>query len=111
MQNWEDVGIKTELATGQLVEFNTYNEMKENDDEALETFFGAWSVGTDPDPSYLWSSKAEFNFGRWVNEESDALLEDGLVRLHLMMIIVKMYTSNGRNYSMRNCRDFLYGKT
>lgn len=78
MQNWEDVGIKTELATGQLIEFNTYNEMKDNDDEALETFFGAWSVGTDPDPTGLWGSKEEYNFGRWVNEESDALLADGL---------------------------------
>jgi peptide/nickel transport system substrate-binding protein len=78
MQYWEDVGIKTELATGQLVEFNTYNEMKDNDDEKLETFFGAWSVGTDPDPSGLWGSKEKFNFGRWVNEESDKLLADGL---------------------------------
>src|SRR5699024_602631 len=27
IQNWEDVGIQTELATGELVEFNTFNEM------------------------------------------------------------------------------------
>ncbi|MBO1002848.1 oligopeptide ABC transporter substrate-binding protein [Pseudogracilibacillus auburnensis] len=78
MQNWEDVGIKTELATGQLIEFNTYNDMKDNDDEVLETFFGSWLVGTDPDPTGLWGSKEEYNFGRWVNEESDALLADGL---------------------------------
>lgn len=78
MQGWKDVGINTELTTGQLIEFNTYNEMKENDDEGLEAFFGAWSVGTDPDPSGLWHSTAEFNHGRWLNEESDALLEDGL---------------------------------
>lgn len=78
MQNWEDVGIKTELATGQLVEFNTYNEMKDNDDENLEVFFGAWSVGSDPDPSGLWHSTSEWNYGRWVNEESDKLLEEGL---------------------------------
>src|SRR5699024_8907082 len=36
MQNWEDVGIKTELSTGQLIEFNTYNDMKDNDDENIE---------------------------------------------------------------------------
>lgn len=78
IQNWEDVGVKTELATGQLIEFNTYNEMKDNDDEALETFFGSWSVGTDPDPSGLWRSTAEWNHGRWVNEESDELLDEGL---------------------------------
>ena len=78
IQNWEDVGIQTELATGELVEFNTFNEMKDNDDEELETFFGAWSVGSDPDPSGLWRSTAEWNYGRWVNEESDELLDDGL---------------------------------
>lgn len=78
MQNWEDIGIKSELATGELVEFNTFNEMKDNDDEELETFFGAWSVDSDPDPSGLWHSTADWNHGRWVNEESDELLEDGL---------------------------------
>lgn len=78
MQNWKDVGLNTELAGGQLIEFNTYNEMKENDDLELEVFFGSWSTGTDPDPSGLWHSTAEYNHGRWVNEESDALLEDGL---------------------------------
>ncbi|WP_029268699.1 oligopeptide ABC transporter substrate-binding protein [Virgibacillus alimentarius] len=78
MQNWEDVGLKTELATGQLIEFNTYNEMKENDDKNIEVFFGAWVVGSDPDPSGLWHSTAEWNYGRWVNEESDKLLEEGL---------------------------------
>lgn len=77
MQNWEDVGLKTELATGQLIEFNTYNEMKDNDDENIEVFFGSWSVGSDPDPSGLWHSTAEWNYGRWVNEESDQLLDDG----------------------------------
>src|SRR5699024_5510881 len=46
--------------------------------EELETFFGAWSVGSDPDPSGLWRSTAEWNYGRWVSEESDELLDDGL---------------------------------
>lgn len=78
IQNWEDVGLEVELATGQLIEFNQYNEMKENDDPNIEVFFGAWSTGADPDPSGLWASDAEFNFGRWVNEESDELLADAL---------------------------------
>src|SRR5699024_3951658 len=78
MQNWEDVGIKTELSTGQLIELNTYNEMKDNDDENIEVFFGAWTVGSDPDPSGLRHSTSEWNYGRWVNDESDSLLEDGL---------------------------------
>ncbi|MDR6225588.1 oligopeptide ABC transporter substrate-binding protein [Desmospora profundinema] len=78
IQNWKDVGLNAKLATGQLVEFNTYNEMKDNDDKELEVFFGAWVVGSDPDPSGLWASTAEWNFGRWVNEESDQLLKEAL---------------------------------
>ncbi|MEJ9312333.1 ABC transporter substrate-binding protein [Priestia megaterium] len=78
MQAWNDIGIKTKLATGSLVEFNLYNEMKDNDDKALEAFFGSWDTGSDPDPTGLWSSDAEWNYGRWVNKESDEMLKDGL---------------------------------
>ncbi|TYR79517.1 oligopeptide ABC transporter substrate-binding protein [Priestia megaterium] len=78
IQGWNDIGIKTELATGSLIEFNLYNEMKDNDDKVLEAFFGAWDTGADPDQTGLWGSHAEWNYGRWVNEESDALIKEGL---------------------------------
>ncbi|MFC0271991.1 oligopeptide ABC transporter substrate-binding protein [Metabacillus herbersteinensis] len=76
MQNWNDIGVKTELATGQLIEFNLYNEMKDNDDKALEAFFGSWSTGADPDPEALWGSHFEWNYGRYVDEEGDKLIAD-----------------------------------
>ena len=78
IQAWNDIGVKTELATGTLIEFNLYNEMKENDDAALEAFFGSWSTGSDPDPSGLWASNAEWNFGRWVDAENQRLIDEGL---------------------------------
>ncbi|MFS0864255.1 oligopeptide ABC transporter substrate-binding protein [Fredinandcohnia sp. 179-A 10B2 NHS] len=78
MQSWNDIGVKTELSTGGLVEFNLYNEMKANDDVELEAFFGSWGTGTDPDPSGLWANDAEWNYGRWVNEENQRLLDEGL---------------------------------
>lgn len=78
VQAWNDIGVKTELATGSLIEFNLYNEMKENDDELLEAFFGSWSMGADPDPSGLWGNNAEWNFGRWVDDENQKLLDEGL---------------------------------
>jgi len=40
IQSWNDIGVKTEQATGSLIEFNLYNDMKDNDDAALEAFFG-----------------------------------------------------------------------
>ncbi|MDF0728611.1 ABC transporter substrate-binding protein [Cytobacillus sp. S13-E01] len=78
IQSWNDIGVKTELATGSLVEFNLYNEMKDNDDEALEAFFGSWSTGSDPDPSGLWGNDSEWNYGRWVDAENQRLLDEGL---------------------------------
>ncbi|KOS69541.1 peptide ABC transporter substrate-binding protein [Lysinibacillus contaminans] len=78
IQAWNDIGVKTELATGTLIEFNLYNEMKNNDDAVLEAFFGSWSTGADPDPSGLWANNAEWNFGRWVDAENQKLLDEGL---------------------------------
>ncbi|RFB18242.1 oligopeptide ABC transporter substrate-binding protein [Bacillus sp. HNG] len=78
IQSWNDIGVKTELATGSLIEFNLYNEMKDNDDKELEAFFGSWGTGSDPDPSGLWANDAEWNYGRWVNEDSQRLLDEGL---------------------------------
>ncbi|MBE4909364.1 oligopeptide ABC transporter substrate-binding protein [Bacillus luteolus] len=78
IQSWNDIGVKTELATGSLVEFNLYNEMKDNDDAALEAFFGSWSTGADPDPTGLWGNDSEWNYGRWVDAENARLLAEGL---------------------------------
>jgi len=78
IQSWNDIGVKTELATGSLIEFNLYNEMKDNDDKELEAFFGSWGTGSDPDPSGLWANNAEWNYGRWVHEDNDRLLNDAL---------------------------------
>lgn len=78
IQAWNDIGVKTELASGSLIEFNLYNEMKENDDKSLDAFFGSWGTGYDPDPSITWGSNAEWNHGRWINKESDQLIKDSL---------------------------------
>ncbi|MEK8196853.1 oligopeptide ABC transporter substrate-binding protein [Lysinibacillus sp. FSL M8-0134] len=78
VQSWNDIGVKTELATGSLIEFNLYNDMKDNDDAALEAFFGSWSTGADPDPSGLWGNDAEWNYGRWVDAKNQELLDKGL---------------------------------
>ncbi|GLC87473.1 oligopeptide ABC transporter substrate-binding protein [Lysinibacillus piscis] len=78
IQSWNDIGVKTELATGSLIEFNLYNDMKDNDDAALEAFFGSWSTGSDPDPSGLWGNNSEWNYGRWVDDTNQTLLDAGL---------------------------------
>ncbi|WP_054949993.1 oligopeptide ABC transporter substrate-binding protein [Numidum massiliense] len=77
IQNWRDVGLDVKL-NGGLKEFNLYNELNDKDDPSIEVFFGSWATGSDPDPSGLWASDAFWNKPRWVNEESDNLLQEGL---------------------------------
>lgn len=63
---------------GLFVEFNLYNEMKDNDDKVLEVFFGFWDIGLDSDFIGLWSFDVEWNYGCWVNKEFDEMFKDGL---------------------------------
>ncbi|EKN65406.1 oligopeptide ABC transporter oligopeptide-binding protein AppA [Neobacillus bataviensis LMG 21833] len=74
-QYWEAVGLKTKL---NMVDFNLYYDMLDKADKSMEVYFAGWSTGTDPDPTGLWSSKALWNHPRWVNEESDKLLDQAL---------------------------------
>ncbi|WP_213422310.1 oligopeptide ABC transporter substrate-binding protein [Bhargavaea massiliensis] len=74
-QYWEEVGLKSKL---EMVEVNLYYDMVEKDDSSIETFFGGWGTGTDPDPSGLWKADEIWNYPRYNNPESDALLEKAL---------------------------------
>lgn len=74
-QYWEDVGIKTEL---NMIDANLYYDQLQNADPSVEAFFGGWSTGADPDPSGIWASDTILNYPRWVNNESDQLIEDAL---------------------------------
>ena len=75
IQNWKDVGLNVELNDGRLIEFNAFYEKLRKDDPAVEMYSGAWGVGTDPDPSGLYSKVAPFNLPRWVNARNDELLK------------------------------------
>ncbi|MCZ2259088.1 oligopeptide ABC transporter substrate-binding protein [Sporosarcina sp. G11-34] len=74
-QYWEEVGLQAEV---DMTEVNLYYEMIEKDDPGMETFYGGWGTGTDPDPSGLWKSDVLWNYPRYNNPESDKLLEDAL---------------------------------
>ncbi|MTD30460.1 oligopeptide ABC transporter substrate-binding protein [Planomicrobium sp. YIM 101495] len=74
-QYWDAVGLKSEL---EMVEVNLYYDMIEKDDPAIETFFGGWGTGADPDPSGLWKADQLWNYPRYNNPEADQLLDDAL---------------------------------
>ncbi|MDN9010968.1 oligopeptide ABC transporter substrate-binding protein [Brevibacillus laterosporus] len=78
MQFWKDVGLDAKLNGGALKEFNLFYRTVEKDEPSVEVFAGAWSLANDPDPTGLWKADDLWNFPRWVNPESDKLIEEGI---------------------------------
>ena len=79
IQNLQDVGINAQLMDGQLLDFNLFYDLVEEDDPDIDIFMGAWGLATaDPDLSGLWLSTDFWNFTRWVNDESDELIRAGV---------------------------------
>jgi peptide/nickel transport system substrate-binding protein len=79
IQTLQDAGINAQIMDGQLLDFNLFYDLVEEDDPDIDIFLGAWGLATaDPDPTGLWKSTDFWNFPRWYNEESDSLIEDGI---------------------------------
>jgi len=81
IQSWEEIGIKVEKLDGRLHEFNDFYDRvgeKGEDDPEIDIFQGAWSTGTNVDPSGLFGKEAIFNFSRFESDESDELIAKGL---------------------------------
>lgn len=77
IQNWKDVGLNVQLMNGRLQEFNSFYDNVKSDNPGVDIFSAAWGTGSDVDPSGLYSSKAPFNYSRYVNIDSDKLLKEG----------------------------------
>lgn len=68
IQSWEEVGIKAELTTGKLIEFNAFYDMVQASDPGIDVFAAAWGVGTNPSPAETYGSTADFNMSRYTSE-------------------------------------------
>lgn len=78
LQFWQDIGLNVKLNGGALKEFDAFYTAVESDDPSVELFSAAWGLGSDPDPTGLWRSTDEWNYPRWVNADSDRLIEEGI---------------------------------
>lgn len=76
LQNWKDVGLNVSLATGRLIEFNSFYDKVQNDDPEIDIFMGAWGTGTNPSPYGLYSKTAVYNFSRYSSDELETTLEN-----------------------------------
>ncbi|MBQ0138459.1 MAG: oligopeptide ABC transporter substrate-binding protein [Kurthia sp.] len=74
IQNWKDVGLKVELTTGRLIEFNSFYDKVGADDKDIDMFMAAWGTGTNPSPAGLYSKAASFNYSRYTTTELEEML-------------------------------------
>ncbi|KAB8138163.1 oligopeptide ABC transporter substrate-binding protein [Gracilibacillus oryzae] len=78
IQAWGQIGLNVQMLDGRLHEFNSFYDRVEADDEAIDIYQAAWSVGIDVDPGGLWGEQTFYNMTRWTNEENTRLIEEGL---------------------------------
>ena len=76
IQQWKEIGIKGVLATGRLIEFNSFYEKVEADDPEIDVYFAAWGVGTNLGPYETAGRKSMFNYSRFASDENDKLMAE-----------------------------------
>ena len=76
IQQWKEIGIKGVLATGRLIEFNSFYDKVEADDSEIDVYFAAWGVGTNLSPFETAGRKSMFNYTRFASEENDKLMAE-----------------------------------
>jgi peptide/nickel transport system substrate-binding protein len=72
IQQWAKVGLRVELYTGRLMEFNAFYDAVEGDDPGIDMFDAAWNTGFNPSPSILWGDRSPANYTRY---HTPAMLE------------------------------------
>lgn len=76
IQQWKSIGLRVELTSGKLLEFNSFYDKVQNDSKDIDMFMGAWSLSSEPSPNDLYSAGAPFNFTRMNTTEQSKLLAD-----------------------------------
>lgn len=74
IQQWHKVGLNVQLATGRLIEHNSFYDKLQNDDKGIDMYIGGWSTPTEPSPHPYYSESAPFNMARFVTAKNNKLL-------------------------------------
>ncbi|MBA1393328.1 oligopeptide ABC transporter substrate-binding protein, partial [Lactobacillus sp. XV13L] len=48
LQQWHKVGLNVKLATGRLIEHNSFYDKVQNDDKGIDMFIAGWSMPSEP---------------------------------------------------------------
>lgn len=74
IQDWANVGIKVTLSTGRLIEFNSFYDKVQANDDSIDMWVAGWTVGTALDLTGLYTKKSKFNFARISSEKNEELI-------------------------------------
>lgn len=75
IQQWSEVGLNVELASGRLIEVNSFYEQLQNDEGDIDMYQAGWSTGFDPNQEGLYGEFAQFNMTRYVSEKNTELID------------------------------------
>lgn len=75
IQNWEEVGLKVNLATGRLIEFNSFYDKVQANDKEVDAWLAAWSVGTALDLTGVYAKNSKFNMPRVASNKNEELIK------------------------------------
>lgn len=76
IQQWQKIGLNVQLATGRLIEHNSFYDKLEHDDKGIDMYIGGWSMPSEPSPQSYYSENAPFNMSRFVDAKNTKLLEE-----------------------------------
>lgn len=76
VNSWKEIGLDVSLATGRLIEFNSFYDKLKNDDPEIDVYQAAWGLSSDPSQSGLYAATAPFNYTRFESEENTKLLKN-----------------------------------
>lgn len=73
---WKEIGLDVKLATGRLIEFNSFYDKLKNDDPEVDVYQAAWGLSSDPSQSGLYAPTASFNYTRFESEKNTELMNN-----------------------------------
>ncbi|ACB86453.1 ABC transporter substrate-binding protein [Natranaerobius thermophilus] len=79
LEQWPEIGVELNIDN---YEFNSMVDRLDDARGEFDLWNMGWSLGTDPDPSNIFSVEytgiGEFNTGHYHNEEAEELMEEGI---------------------------------
>ncbi|MDT2780628.1 oligopeptide ABC transporter substrate-binding protein [Vagococcus fluvialis] len=73
---WKEIGLDVSLATGRLIEFNSFYDKLKNDDPEIDVYQAAWGLSADPSQSGLYAPTASFNYTRFESDKNTELMNN-----------------------------------